>query len=88
LHKKGLIYIPVSNETTEKQLILCEWKMKINIWYLQFINIKEEVQVSQYVRICNLLLLVCSLISIFISLYTLLKKKFELRFFWIWEYNS
>jgi hypothetical protein len=55
--------------------------MKINIWYLQFINIKEEVQVSQYVRICNLLVLVCSLSSIFISLYTLLKKSLNLDSF-------
>lgn len=66
------IHTCVSNET-EKQRILCKWKTKINIWYLQFINIREVFQLLQYVCICNLLLLVCSLISIFISLCTLLK---------------
>jgi len=33
------INICVSNETTEKQRIICEWKTKINTWYLQFIII-------------------------------------------------
>jgi len=67
------IHICVSNETTEKQRIICEWKTKTKSLYLQFIIIRKVVQVSQYVCICNLLPLVCSIISIFISLYTLLK---------------
>jgi hypothetical protein len=45
--QEGPIYVPLcATKQQNNKEYTAEWKMKINIWYLQLINIKEVLKMS------------------------------------------